>query len=55
MINFYSNPDVKFKGVPTGKKGAASAARVMREKRFAIAEIGDGFQECGFVPQHQKC
>ena len=47
MINFYSNPDVKFKGVPTGVKGAANAARVIRENRFAIAAIGDESEECG--------
>ena len=50
MINFYSNPDVKFKGVPTGrteKKGVANAAKVLREKRFVIAGIGYDSQECG--------
>ena len=46
-INFYSNPDVKFKGVPTGKKGVANAARVIREHRFAIAAIGDESEKCG--------
>ena len=48
-INFYSNPDVKFKGVPTGKKGVADAARVIREHRFAIAAIGDESEKCGFA------
>merc|ERR1711990_924164 len=49
-INFYSNPDVKFKGVPTGKKGVANAARVIREHRFAIAAIGDESEKCGSAP-----
>ena len=48
-INFYSNPDVKFKGVPTGKKGVANAARVIREHRFAIAAIGDESEKCSSV------
>ena len=46
----------QIQGVPTGrteKKGAANAARVLREKRFAIAAIGDDSQECCFVLQHQ--
>ena len=47
MINFYSNPDVKFKGVPTEKKGVANAAKVLREKRFVITGIGYDSQECG--------
>ena len=46
-INFYSNPEVKFKGVPTGKKGVANAARVIREHRFAITAIGDESEKRG--------
>ena len=46
-INFFSNPELMFKGVPTGKKGVANAARVFREHRFAIAAIGDESENCG--------
>ena len=46
-INFFSNPELMFKGVPTGKKGVANAARVFREHRFAIAAIGDESEKCG--------
>merc|ERR1719505_540960 len=35
-INYYSNPDVKFKNVPTGVKGKADSARLITEHRFVI-------------------
>merc|ERR1712080_393000 len=39
-INWYSNPDVMYKGVPTGTENENNA-RVLREHRFAFADIGD--------------
>merc|ERR1719225_1893290 len=44
-LNHYSNPDVKFKNVPTGSD-EADAARRMTEVRFVIANIGDESQTC---------
>ena len=32
-INDYSNPNVKFKNVPTGVEGKADAARMITENR----------------------
>ena len=46
-INFFSNPELMFKGVPTGKKGVANAARVIQEHRFAVAAIWDESEKCG--------
>merc|ERR1719400_648419 len=45
QLNHYSNPDVKFKNVPTGSD-EADAARRMTEVRFVIANIGDESQTC---------
>ena len=45
-INYYSNPDVKFKNVPTGVKGQADSARLITEHRFVIASVGDESEKC---------
>ena len=45
-VNYYSNPSVKFKNIPTGVEGVADAARMIRENRFAIAAVGDESQKC---------
>ena len=45
-INYYSNPDVKFKNVPTGVKGKADSARLITEHRFVIAGVGDESEKC---------
>merc|ERR1712226_816852 len=45
-VNYYSNPSVKFKNVPTGVAGKADAARMITENRFAIAAVGDESQKC---------
>ena len=44
-INYYSNPDVNFKGYPTGTH-ANDNARTMSEVRFAVANIGDESMGC---------
>merc|ERR1719481_36439 len=44
-INWYSNPDVMYKGVPTGTENENNA-RVLREHRFAFAAIGDESKAC---------
>ena len=38
QINYYSNPNVKFKGIPTGVEGEANSARMIRENRFPMAD-----------------
>ena len=45
-INYYSNPDVKFKNVATGVKGKADSARLITEHRFVIAGVGDESEKC---------
>jgi hypothetical protein len=45
-INYYSNPDVKFKNVPTGVEGKADSARLITEHRFVIAGVGDESAKC---------
>ena len=42
-INYYSNPDVVFPktGQPTGIKGSSNSVRVLTQKRFAMAALGD--------------
>jgi len=44
-INWYSNPDVMYNGVPTGTE-SENNARVLREHRFAFADIGDESMAC---------
>ena len=45
-INYYSNPDVVFPktGQPTGIKGSSNSVKVLTEKRFAMAALGDESQ-----------
>merc|ERR1712107_127069 len=45
-INYYSNPDVKFKNVATGVEGKADSARLITEHRFVIAGVGDESEKC---------
>ena len=45
-VNYYSNPQVKFKDVPTGVEGKADAGRMITENRFAIAAVGDKSEKC---------
>merc|ERR1712002_1363346 len=45
-VNWWSNPNVKFEGAPTGTSGENNA-RVLREHRFAFAAIGDERNTCG--------
>ena len=52
-LNHYSNPDVKFKNVPTGSD-EADAARRMTEVRFVIANIGDESQTCTTSGEEDK-
>merc|ERR1712180_62232 len=44
-INWYSNPDVMYQGVPTGTENENNA-RVLREHRFVFAAIGDESKAC---------
>jgi len=44
-INYYSNPDVMYMGVPTGTENENNA-RVLREHRFAFADNGDESLAC---------
>merc|ERR1719187_963854 len=44
-INYYSNPLVRYKGLPTGTLKDDNA-RVLREGRFAISRIGDESMSC---------
>jgi len=39
-VNHYSNPDVFFKGFPTGIKDVSNNARLITANRFAMAECG---------------
>ena len=47
-MNYYSNPSVYLPqtGQPTGIVGLADNARVIRENRFAMAEVGDESSDC---------
>jgi len=44
-VNWWSNPDVKYQGKPTGTN-KRNNARLWREHRFALAAIGDESQAC---------
>ena len=45
-VNFMSNPNVDYKGYPTGNAAHADNARVVTENRFAMADIGDESGAC---------
>jgi len=45
-VNYLSNPDVEYKGFPTGDARKADNARVITENRFLMADIGDESQSC---------
>jgi hypothetical protein len=44
-INYYSNPSVSFEGLPTGTADTDNA-RVLKDNRFAAANIGDESMSC---------
>ena len=44
-VNYLSNPNVEYKGYPTGEADADNA-RVVKENRFLMADIGDESQSC---------
>jgi len=44
-INYYSNPDVKYKGLPTGTS-RYNNAKVLTDQRFAAAKIGNERMKC---------
>jgi len=44
-VNWWSNPNVKYEGAPTGTSGENNA-RVLREHRFAFAAVGDERNAC---------
>ena len=46
-INYYSNPDVSFNGMPTGVVDEADNHRVFTEHRFDQAARGDESGKCG--------
>ena len=41
-----SNPDVDYLGYPTGDRDLADNARVIRDNRFLMQEIGDESESC---------
>jgi len=41
-----SNPDIEYNGYPTGVEDRADNARVIRDNRFLMADIGDESQSC---------
>jgi len=44
-INYYSNPAISYKNIPTGETGANNA-RVLTERRFLMAAVGDESLSC---------
>merc|ERR1711962_411656 len=44
-INYFSNPDVMYKGYPTGTE-KNNCARVIKENRFGMAALGDESKTC---------
>jgi len=47
-INYYSNPAVSYKNIPTGETGANNAG-VLTERRFLMAAVGDESLSCNLV------
>jgi len=45
-VNYYSNPNLKFKKVAMGDKKEADASRMITEIRFALAGLGDESTKC---------
>jgi len=45
-VNYYSNPNVKYKGYATGRSGKANNARVLTERRYKIADVGNEQMTC---------
>ena len=45
-LNYLSNPNVEYKGYPTGDAAKADNARVVKENRFFMANIGDESETC---------
>ena len=48
-VNYLSNPDVEYRGYPTGDADRADNARVVTENRFLMADIGDEAHGCQAV------
>jgi len=47
-INYYSNPAVSYKNIPTGETGTNNAG-VLTERRFLMAAVGDESLSCNLV------
>ena len=45
-INYYSNPDIKFRGKYVTGSADENNARVLTETRFAMASVGDESEKC---------
>merc|ERR1719427_2211456 len=45
-VNYYSNPNLKFKNVAMGDRKEADASRMITEIRFALAGLGDESTKC---------
>ena len=45
-VNYLSNPRVEYKGYSTGDADSADNARVVKENRFLMADIGDESKSC---------
>merc|ERR1712179_178512 len=45
-VNYLSNPRVEYKGYPTGDADSADNARVVKENRFLMADIGNESKSC---------
>merc|ERR1712142_92920 len=45
-VNYLSNPNVEYKGYPTGNDAHADNARVVKTNRFLMADIGDESESC---------
>ena len=41
-----SNPDIEYAGYPTGDAAEADNARVIRDNRFLLEQIGDESETC---------
>jgi len=44
-VNYYSNPDVSFNGIPTGD-AQNNNAKLLSERRFLMANVGDKSMAC---------
>jgi len=44
-VNYYSNPNVSFKGIPTGDADSNNA-KLLTERRFLMANVGNESMAC---------